>query len=168
MVKPHDYEFYTTTYYHTDGSARNDDDPFSSVSHLSCRKTYTKIYKILGKSPSRCSFWLTNHLLSEKCKYSYRYSRHSGINLHHSCNHTALLETPDALIYRRRNNLLYDNGTAYVKQTVPLCHSTINHYYFIAYSTSNLKTVLYHYYNNTRIHLYILLQYEENNYCNNL
>ena len=72
-----------------------------------------KYVQYLGKvlpSAVFCGFRAAGRLLSAECKHSVRKSRNSGIDFHCGRCGASSLETADAAVHRRRNDLLYDAG----------------------------------------------------------
>ena len=63
--------------------------------------------RYIGEISPFCSFRHARHLLPEKCQLSERKPRSPGAARDHSHHRSSSLETPDAFLNLRRDDLLY-------------------------------------------------------------
>ena len=87
--------------------ARRDAHAFSSVFHLPGESKNADFHPVHWEISSFCSFRHARHLLPEKCQLSKWKPQSPGAARDRSHHRPPSLETPDAFLNLRRDDLLY-------------------------------------------------------------
>lgn len=89
---------------------RHDGDKVSAVPDLQGREADAEIHTISWESPAGSNLWHAGGLLPEKCGYSGRKPRFSGVDCDSYYGGASSVETSDVGINSRRNDMLYAVG----------------------------------------------------------